>query len=192
APPATWPALHTSTTGRALAAASCLFSGSNWLICTFFEPGMCPFSKSPMGRRSTTSAFSRLTSAVSPAGWMPLKPRNRFAISLAVFGWVKPARASERMRCRAATAVRSAKPMGVVWRGGRWPSVVRAVGQGAGGRRGPALRVVAPALRAARLPRLLGVAVGPGQLDLPGGGAVARARAVVGVGGDADLLVAFD
>ena len=34
------PALHTSTTGSARAAASCLFSGSNWLGSTFFAPGM--------------------------------------------------------------------------------------------------------------------------------------------------------
>src|SRR5690606_1785304 len=192
APPAVWPVLHTSTTGRALAGASCLFSGSNWLICTFFAPGMCPFSKSPMGRRSTTSAFSRLTSAVSPAGWMPLKPRNRFAISLPMMARVRPASASERMGCRAAKAVSSAKSMAGLSQVGRWPSVLPEVGQAAGDPPGPALRVVAPALHVARLPRLLGVAVDHAQPDLPRRGAVARARAVVAIGGDADLLVAFE
>ena len=55
-------------TGNALAGASCLFSGSNWLICTFLLPAMWPLSKSAIGRRSTTSALSRLISAVSWAG----------------------------------------------------------------------------------------------------------------------------
>ena len=76
------PVLHTSTTGRALAAVSCLLSGSNWLISTFFDPGMWPLPKSALGRRSTTSAFSRFISTVSSAGRKALKPRNRRAISL--------------------------------------------------------------------------------------------------------------
>src|SRR5690606_35858054 len=129
---------------------------------------------------------------VRPAGWMPLKPRNRFATSLPMMARVRPASASERMGCRAAKAVSSAKSMPRLSQVGRWPSVLPEVGQAAGDPPGPAFGVVAPALDVARLSRLLGVAVDHAQFDLPGRGAVADARAVVAVGGDAHLPVALE
>ena len=82
APLAVSPDLQTSPTGRALAGARTLFSGSNWAICTFFAPAMWPFSKSAAGRRSTTRASSRLIMPVSCAGPTRRKPLKRPAISL--------------------------------------------------------------------------------------------------------------
>src|SRR5690606_9235818 len=126
-----------------------------------------------------------------PAGWMPLKPRNRFASSLPMMARVRPASASGRLGCRAAKAVSSAKSMARLSQVGQWPSVLPEVGQAAGDPPGPALGIVAPALHVARLSRLLGMAVDHAQFDLPGRGAVAHAGTVVAVSGDADLLVAF-
>src|SRR5690606_7807994 len=98
----------------------------------------------------------------------------------------------ERMGCRAAKAVSSAKSMARLSQVGQWPSVLPEVGQAAGDPPGPALGIVAPALHVARLSRLLGMAVDHAQFDLPGRGAVAHAGTVVAVSGDADLLVAFE
>src|SRR5690606_3810213 len=109
ASPALCPVLHTSTTGRPLAAARRLFSGSNWLISTFFEPGMWPFSKSAIARRSTTRALSRLTSAVTSAGRTTLKLRVRRAISVTMIAPVRPAKASASIWLRPAKAINSWK-----------------------------------------------------------------------------------
>src|SRR5690606_39640013 len=97
---------------------------------------------------------------------------------------VRPASASERMGCRAAKAVSSAKSMARLSQVGRWQSVLPEVGQAAGDPPGAAFGVVAPALHIAGLPRLLGMAVDHAQFDLPGRGAVADAGAVVAIGGD--------
>ena len=103
------PVRHTGTTGSDFAEASSLFSGSNWLTCTFFEPGMWPFSKSAIGCRSTTSALSRFISAVSSAGRRPLKPRNRCATSLPTMARVRPTRASDRSSWRPAKTSSASK-----------------------------------------------------------------------------------
>ena len=137
---AVMPVLHTSTTGRPLAGASCLFSGSNWLICTFFDPGMWPLSKSAIGRRSTTSAFSRLIRPVSSAGRSDLKPRNSRANSVYRSATVMPARASDRIGLRPAKACNSSKFTGSGGSGGA--GIVAQAAEGGPSRppRSPAVR----------------------------------------------------
>jgi len=76
------PVRQTSATGISRTLARTLFSASNWLICTLFAPAMWPFSKSALALTSTSSASSRLISAVRPAGSTALKPLVRRENSL--------------------------------------------------------------------------------------------------------------
>src|SRR3546814_1440084 len=62
-----------------------------------------------MGRRSTTSALSRLISAVRPAGRSVLEPRNSCMTSLTMMAMVRPTRAIDRSWWRPAKASSSSR-----------------------------------------------------------------------------------